>query len=822
MESPLASVPFASHPPKSAQGFRRWRLPAALAFLCALACVAEPLRQSPHLNPAFGQLPIFFQPLTDGGPSYEPVYLCRGQGYAMRISPVAVDIWFRPNPDWIQDRRRGLTADDDAGTNVDLDAATSPGWLRMRLLGANESAVAMPEAALGTRVHELRGRDPARWRRNVPTYSRLRYAGVYPGIDAVYYGNQRQLEYDFVVAPHADPDQVRLQFDGADRLELAENGDLVIEFGDRQTRLKRPFLYQDSATGRQPVEGAYALESGPDWVVRFEVGAYDTARPLVIDPVLVYSTYLGGLGYDQGSGIAVDAVGHAYVTGETASTDFPVANALWPTNSGGFDGSTNPLGNEAFVAKFDPTGTNLLFATYLGGEGVDAAIAIAIDVAGHAYVTGLTASTNFPITPNAVQSTLPGEPRLGFHPYSAFLSKLSVAGDELLYSTYLGGMEDDQGLAIAVDPLGAVYVTGSTRSSDFPVHDESVQFGGSSDVFVAKLSATNKELIYSTLLGGGGAEFGQGIAVDAAGHAIVTGQTSSGSFPVTNAVQGRYQGGSYDAFVSKLTSDGRALVFSTYLGGSNSDEALGIATDAAGNSYLTGYTASGGFPSTNALFSTKASGRDAFLTKLSPTGALLSSTFLGGNSDDEGWAVAVDPTGRATIVGTTRSGNFPLTNALQTARGGNRDLFVTRLNPARDALEFSTYLGGRNQDEARAVAVDPLGGIYVTGFTLSTDFPVAPGTDVFQRSFGGGTGDAFLLKIQHTIASLEIARTPVGTVEISWSAALANFVLESKPIVTATNDWAAVMTAPVNADGRQTVTLTNLTDTQFYRLRRAD
>jgi hypothetical protein len=327
-------------------------------------------------------------------------------------------------------------------------------------------------------------------------------------------------------------------------------------------------------------------------------------------------------------------------------------------------------------------------------------------------------------------------------------------------------------------------------------------------------------LNYATLLGGTAAAFGQGITVDADGQAIVIGQTGPGSFPLTNAVQSQFQGGTYDAFVSKLTADGRSLVFSTYLGGASSDEAFGVAVDAAGNSYVTGYTASGNFPVTNALFSAKGSGRDVFLTKLNPAGSLLSSTFLGGNSDDEGWAVAVDAAGRATVVGSTRSSNFPMTNALQSIHGGGRDLFVTRFNPAGDALEFSTYLGGRAQDEARGVAVDAAGGIYVTGFTLSTDFPVGPAP--FQPTFGGGTGDAFLLKIQHEPAALRIARAPGGAVEISWAATLDDYVLESRSLVTGLSDWTVVTTDPVRVEDRQTVTLPGATGTRFFRLRRVD
>jgi hypothetical protein len=524
------------------------------------------------------------------------------------------------------------------------------------------------------------------------------------------------------------------------------------------------------------------------------------------------------LGYDQGSGIAVDATGHVYVTGETGSLDFPVANALWPTNSGGFVGTTNPFGNEAFVAKLDPTGRTLVYATYIGGDGVDAGMGIAVDSAGHAYVTGLTASTNFPVTSNALQLQLGGQPFLGFYPNSAFVLKLTPSGDDLLYSTYLGGAADDLGLSIAVDAQGAAYVTGNTLSADFPVHEEAPRTGGGNDAFVTKLTMTDDRLSYSTFLGGAGPDFGQGIAVDSTGHAIVVGQTASGNFPVTNALQSQFRGGTFDAFASKLTPDGRSLVFSTYLGGTAADEAYGVAMDREGNSYITGYTTSANFPITNAVFSTIA-GRDAFLTKLSPTGSLLASTFLGGSSNEDGWAVAVDTLGRATVVGTTFSLNFPTTNALQSARSGNLDLFVTRFNPTGDALDFSTYLGGANRDEARAVAVDALGAIYVTGFTLSTDFPVGPSGGTFQSTYGGGTGDAFVIKIQPAGAVLQIERLE-GVVEVSWPVGLPDFVLESREALQGINGWATVVNQPVVRNDRWVVTLTNLVDTMFFRLRR--
>jgi hypothetical protein len=329
-------------------------------------------------------------------------------------------------------------------------------------------------------------------------------------------------------------------------------------------------------------------------------------------------------------------------------------------------------------------------------------------------------------------------------------------------------------------------------------------------------------LVYSRFLGGVGFELGQGIAVDAQGHAVVTGQTGSIGFPVMQAAQNQFRGGTYDAFVTRVSPDGAALVYSTFLGGSGPDEALGIALDSSGNAHVTGYTLSIDFPVTNALYAIKAPGRDAFLTRLSPAGSLLFSTFLGGNGDDEGWAVAVDDLGAATVAGSVRSSNFPVTNAVQSLLGGNSDVFIARFNPAGNALEFSSYLGGGNNDAARGMTLDDLGAVYVTGFTQSIDFPVIPGTNAFQSTFGGGTGDAFILKISLEDATLSVAPAPAGGVTVSWPETLGHFTLESNSSVVAADGWTRVESSPVPVGDRQVVTVTNLTGTTFFRLRQTE
>jgi len=497
------------------------------------------------------------------------------------------------------------------------------------------------------------------------------------------------------------------------------------------------------------------------------VATYDRTHPLVIDPVLSYSTYLGGSGNDFASGIAVDAAGNAYVTGSTDSTNFP-------TTAGAFAGVTGS--SDAFVTKLDPSGSTLVYSTYLGGSGDDVARGIAVDASGNAYVTGQTSSPDLP-TANAFQPVFVGGPAdLGpAGPYDGFVTKLDSTGSTLLYSTYLGGNDADVSFAVAVDASGNAYVAGWTRSSDFPTTPGAfaVSRTGADDAFVAKLDPTGSALVYSTFLGGSNniktanpLDTGRAIAVDGSGSAYVTGYTYSSDFPTTaGAFQTIFGSGAFGhvAFVTKLDPAGSALVYSTFLGGTSGiDEGLGLAIDAGGNAYVTGVTLSSDFPTTPGAFQSVSGGaRDAFVTKLNPAGSLLVySTYLGGGKHDLASAIAVDAAGNAFVAGTTGpledgcNSSFPCTDDFPTTAGavqpvyggGFRDAFLATLDSSGSALIFSTYLGGSGNDSGIGIALDSGANAYIAGATASSNFPTTAGA--FQPIFAGGDnrpnpGDSF-------------------------------------------------------------------------------
>jgi hypothetical protein len=456
--------------------------------------------------------------------------------------------------------------------------------------------------------------------------------------------------------------------------------------------------------------------------------------PTLPDPndALIYSTYLGGDARDFGNSIAVDTSGNSYITGSTGSNDFPTEDAFKP-NRGSL--------RDAFVAKVNQTGEALLYSTYLGGSLDDLANGITVDSEGNAYIVGTTASVDFPKTTGVFEEIQQGA-------QDAFVSKLDPFGDSFIYSTYLGGSSDDFGNGIAVDSSGNAYVTGTTQSGDFPTvnfFDDSL--GGAQDAFVTKLNSTGTApLAYSSYLGGSGNDFGNGIAVDSAGDAYVTGTTQSGDFPTVNFFDNSL-GGAQDAFVSKFDPSllgVASLIYSTYLGGSTDDRGNGIAVDTSNNAYVAGTTLSDDFPVKNPLQPTRGGDNDAFISKFNSAGSALTySTYLGGSTDDRGNSIAVDISGNAYITGTTESANFPVANAFQDDLLGPMDSYVTKVNAAGDTLVYSSYLGGSNDDLGNAIAVDGLGNVFVAGTTDSTNFP----TKSVQNNPGGGN-DGFVAKVQ--------------------------------------------------------------------------
>jgi hypothetical protein len=699
----------------------------------------------------YGDQALVFEP-NHGQTDDQVKFLSRGRGFALFLTSTDAVLALVQPSDSLISRLEGKNFN--GLSHSSQTTAFRSTSLRLKLEGANPSPTVIGLDELPSRSNYFIGNDSTKWRTNVPNYAKVQYKNVYPGVNLIYYGNQRQLEYDFVVAPGADPRSIALAIVGGEAgrqslsqplVQIDRDGNLVVQTEGGKIHLRKPVVYQPSQQEGRPtfVDGNYVLSASRiqdpwsefaerEYEVRFEVAAYDHTRPLIIDPVLSYSTYLGGSQNDVGNSIAVDSSGNAYVTGWTLSTNFPTSSPIQATSGGGYD---------AFVAKLDAAGSSLVYATYLGGGSTDQAFAIATDSSGSVYVTGLTYSSNFP-TVNPVQPATGGSP-------DVFMAKLDAAGSTLVYSTYLGGSSGEQGLGIAVDSAGNAYVTGWTLSTNFPTSSPiQATTGGGYDAFVTKLDATGASLVYSTYLGGSGTDEAFAIAVDSTSNAYVTGLTYSNNFPLVSPLQPAY-GGVEDAFVLKMNSSGSALVYSTYLGGTSTDEGRGIALDSSGNAYVTGWTTSNDFPTANAAQSAYQEGQDAFVAKLDGTGATLAySTYLGGTGADQGSSIAVDSSGQAYVTGYTTSTNLPLANPIQPTYGGNQDAFVSKLSATGVALVFSTYLGGHDVDTGTGIAVDSAANPYVTGATFSNDFPTASPL----QAATGGDYDAFVAKLAELAA----------------------------------------------------------------------
>ena len=500
---------------------------------------------------------------------------------------------------------------------VEVTAGSSR--FRFRFPGGNPASSIEAIGPSAARINFLVG-DPGQWRTDLPAWDAIAYRAIFPGVDLIYSSYNNCLKSDFIVAPGADPDSIRLRYDGASP-RIDAYGALVLPTAAGEFRENAPLLYQEIDGRQTPVDGEFRIYR--DGTIGFRVGEYDRAWPLIIDPVLSYSTFVGGSSMDAITSIAVDGEGNAYVAGWTTSTNLPTVNPVQAQEKGSVD---------AFVAKLGPGGNSLIYCTYLGGAGDDRAFALAIDSAGDAYVTGWTASSNFP-TVAAAQSSLSGAK-------DAFVAKLNPAGNSLIYSTYLGGSANDSGNGIAVDSSDNAYVAGYTYSSNFPTMSAfQTSNHGPENAFVAKLGPSGTP-VYSTYLGGNGNDGASAIAVDSAGNAYVAGGTTSTNFPTASPAQAA-SGGGQDAFITKLNPSGNALVYSTYLGGSGGivgsmEAATGIAVDATGAAYVTGVTPSTNFPITaGALQPTNLGEGDGFVTKLNPAGnAWVYSTYLGGSSVD--------------------------------------------------------------------------------------------------------------------------------------------------------------------------------------------
>lgn len=714
-----------------------------------------------RIERTYGRLPLSFE-INQGQSDPQVQFLTRAGGHTLFLTSDGAVLSFRAQradlERKIQSSEAGklgarVAGDDGTGTKPPPEYGAVLG---MRLVGANPASRAEGVDELPGRSNYFVGSDPKMWRANVPNYARVLYRNMYPGVDLLYYGNQGQLEYDFVVAPGADPRSIRLHIQGARNVQLDSSGDLVLEAGSGDIRLRKPVVYQRAGTrvprgegGAAPIkhllEGRYVLRDRQE--VTFDVASYDSSEPLIIDPVLSYSNYLGGTGGDQAFAIAVDASGSAYVTGLSQSSDFPTTSGAFQT---GFGGTW-----DAFVTKLSPDGSSLVYSTYLGGSDADQGTGIAVDAAGNAYVAGFTSSINFP-TLNSIQSSLAGKS-------DAFLTKLDPSGSLLVYSTYLGGSGDDRATGVAADLNGDAYVTGTTNSFDMPHTSTAFQpFFASwdslcaptvlcNDAFVTKINPSGSAFIYSTFLGGSEDDRGQGIGVDAAGNAYVAGVTHSPDFPTTPGAFQTGYGGNTDAFVTKLSPDGVALVYSTYLGGgvnsvytgNGEDIGQAIVVDSVGSAYVTGSTGSGDFPLTTTLQSVVFG---TFVAKLHPAGCALNYSVRFDAS--QGLAIAVNNAGNAYVAGQTNSPGLPVAQPVQSTCASCASFynegFVVELNTIGTGFVYATYLGGSNSDSVQGVAVDPSGNTYVAGFTYSPDFPTTP--SAFQTA-KLGYGSAYVTKI---------------------------------------------------------------------------
>jgi hypothetical protein len=688
-------------------------------------------------------------------------FVSRGAGHALLLDAGGVTLALRKGGGKEDSGRvPGVRA---PGENARARRAPEPPsqLVRMRFAGANPSPEVAGEGPLPGKVNYFVGRDASKWHTGVRTFSGVRYRGLYPGVDLVFHGGGAggQLEYDFVLAPGADYNALRLSFEGADGLSLGKNGELLLHTGAGTISQSAPVIYQQLNGERRAVEGDYVLRRGRE--VGFRLGEYDRSAPLVIDPVLVYSTY-----FFNSYGMAVDSAGAVYFVG---TADYYSGNL--PATPGAYQ-TTRRGATDAFVAKLDPAGSSLSYLTYLGGTGLtvtdsldDFGNGIAVDAAGNAYVTGLTETNDFPTTPGAFQPASGGAS-------DGFVTKLNAAGSALVYSSYLGGKDTEWSSSIALDAAGAAYVAGGTNSNDFPLKDalQPSKKGLTEDFFLTKVAPDGRSLVYSTYLGGSDYEPGYNahVAVDAAGAAYLVGYSYSHDYPTT---PGAFQttpkapevSFSSDAVVSKVAPDGKSLVYSTYLGGTRGEFVYGAAVDAAGQVHVTGQTSSEDFPTQNALYPT---GRDpqgnGFLSKLNAAGtALVYSTYLGGTprnaclsaslfeivtcggGGEYASAVTTDDAGNAYVTGGTDSADFPApADSIQPGPNGPSDAYVIKLNPAGQAL-YSTRIGGSSYDDGADIHAGPGGTIYLLGYTASDDFPTvnayrdaqAPPFDFVNSSF---------------------------------------------------------------------------------------
>jgi hypothetical protein len=737
------------------------------------------LRAHPQASPVkadvdFGRMPLYFI-ANEGQVDGQVAYYIQGQDKTLYFTSEGVTfILSRPNnaknePRPLESIERAqeygkARSEDETG---EREAAASASWVtKLNFVGANPDVRPVGVEKTGAVISYFKG-NPKNWRTGLSTYSQIVYPDLWPGIDLVYSGTVNRLKYELIVHPGADPSQIRLAYSGVETVRVTEEGrlevttpagsfedDVPVAFQEVEgecATLSLSYVLDDVAADKTKAavfDTSQAPDAGPEsrmHIYRFEVGEYDRTRPLVLDPaVLVNCGYVGGSADDQGYGIALDASGNAYITGYTYSieTTFPVAVGPDLTHNGNTD---------AFVAKVNAAGTALVYCGYIGGTSNDASYGIAVDNAGSAYVTGYTGSdqTTFPETVGP-DLTHNGGP-------DAFVAKVNSSGTALVYCGYIGGISTDTGNGIAVDGSGNAYVTGYTSStqSTFPeTVGPDLTHNGNSDGFVAKVNSSGTALIYCGYVGGSGADYGTGIAVDGSGNAYVTGYTDStqATFPETVGPDLTHNGGQ-DAFVARLNVAGTALLYCGYIGGSDSDVGLSIAVDSSGSAYITGNTLSteATFPVSVGPDLTHNGGEDAFVAKVNVPGtALAYCGYIGGSNYEYGRGIAVDISGNAYVTGNTSSSEatFPVKEGPgNLIYNGGTDAFVAKVNPSGMALVYCGYIGGAGADFGYGMAVSGSGNAYVVGYAASDQatFPVLVGPDLTHN----GAYDVYVAKVSY-------------------------------------------------------------------------
>jgi hypothetical protein len=727
---------------------------SASAHPAAAAATQSPaLSARGRVQASLATLPLAFE-ANQGQTDPQVKYMARGNGYTVFLTAnetvFAMQASSQASTARTASKHEVLRGKTTRVATKDKSAA-----IHMRVVGGNARAEITAGSQLPGVTNYYIGGDRNQWHSGVKQYAGVTYRDVYPGVNMAFYGEQRQLEFDFIVAPGASCVPIQLGVSGAKKIATDNAGNLVMSSSVGNVLLHKPVAYQKKDGVRQPVEARFVLQAKGR--VSFELGNYDHSRELVIDPALSYSTYLGGSGEDEAFAIAVDATGNVYVAGQTASPDFPAHTGTVST-VGGFD---------AFVTKLNASGSSLVFTTLIGGGGNDVALGIAVSSTA-AYIGGITTSSaiSFP-------STVTLGPGGG---QDSFVASLNSTTGTAVYVTRIGGTGSDSGNAIAVDSTGNAYLVGETDSTNYPTTASPIQDqnAGTDDAFISKINPTGTGLIYSTYLGGSQGDLATGIALDSSNNAYVAGITGSSNFPTTTGAFQTAQKGTFDnGFVTEIKADGSATIYSTYLGGSAGNDPYGIALDSAGEAYVTGSTSSTDFPTINPAQTSNAGGLDVFVTKFNSTGsALLFSTYYGGTLDDTATGIALDSFGDVYVTGRTASSTYPVSGTpFQGTISGSSDAFVTELSNTGFVV-YSSFLGGTGNENSvagdttlgplGAVAVDSSSNAYLAGDTDSTtSFPLASPLGCCG-AYAGGLADGFVAKVGAAPADFSVAVSPTS------------------------------------------------------------